>query len=101
MVGTVQRAASVEVVNLGVPGFGTDEYLLCQAYGHTLQADMLVMYVERCRRQRIAQWEARSARPDAPVFHVDERARYRTSVEYADQTRPYLYQDFPDNASAG
>ena len=93
----------VEVVNLGVPGFGTDrEYLLYQAYGHTLQADivLLVMYVENdVSDNAIAQWES----PDLlvqtrPFFTLDEvGALVEHPWEYADQTRPYLYQDFPDN----
>lgn len=93
----------VDVVNLGVPGFGTDrEYLLYQAYGRTLHADivLLVMYVENdVGDNAIAQWEP----PDRlaqtrPFFTLDESgALVEHPWRYVDKTRPYRYQSFPDN----
>jgi len=93
----------VDVVNLGSPGFGTDrEYLLYEAYGSTLDADivLLVMFVENdIGDNAIAQWEPPELLAQTrPFFTLDESgALVEHPWDYVDKTRPYLVQPFPEN----
>lgn len=90
-----------DVANIGFPGLGTDrEYLLYQAYGRTLEPDVviLVMYVENdVNDNGIALWTS----PDElvktrPYFTLDERGNLvEHPWRYVDRTRSYERESFP------
>jgi hypothetical protein len=92
-----------EVVNLGMPGFGTTrEYLLYQAYGRVLHPNVviLVMYLENdIVDNGIGLWKPPGQLVGTrPYFLLDERGNLvEHPWHYVDKTRPYLYEDFPQN----
>jgi hypothetical protein len=92
-----------DVVDLGFPGFGTDrEYLLYEAYGRTLHADLvvLVIYVENdVNDNGIALWTpAQAVAATHPFFTLGADG---TLVEhpwnYTDRSRSFEQAPFPDN----
>lgn len=92
-----------EVINLGFPGFGTDRaYLLYEAYGRQLNPDLvlLVMYLENdIADNALGLWRGpHKLTGTRPCFTLDPAgALVEHGWDYADKTRPYLYQDFPQN----
>jgi len=92
-----------DVVNLGFPGFGTDrEYLLYQAYGRTLHADLvvLVIYVENdVNDNGIALWNpAQTVAETRPFFTLDsDGALVEHPWHYVDRSRSFERQPFPAN----
>ena len=92
-----------DVVNLGFPGFGTDrEYLLYQAYGRTLHADLvvLVIYVENdVNDNGIALWRpAQTLVATRPYFTLDaDGTLVEHSWNYVDETRSFEQEPFPNN----
>lgn len=91
-----------DVVNLGAPGFGTDrQYLLYQAYGRTLGADVVVlgMYVENdVLDNAVGLWQDDSnIRLNRPYFSLEDGALVEHPWHYTDRSRSYQQEDFPQS----